>query len=372
MRPVHRRRSGEAPAPAPDGGASDGPIDLQLLEGFRFGCLPHCGLCCFATPQVQPAERARLLSIEPELVLEEDPGPWTGIALQGPGGACGLLADTRCRAHADRPSPCRLFPIHVHAGVGVQATLVLSCPGVDLAELAGPPGIRTPARSGYGLDEELHWLDRLSETPGFLEFRNEASEEHARIQARSRGKSHPSEEVQRRERWALRPPLPTLRDFPAAPGPYEGDGLEALPLFHHPTHGIVALSGAGEQVDLLALDPRGGVRERLGTYPNPERLPTLDADASAMLTGYLRLLVRREAFADAVRHGWIEERGEVDFFEMYEEELRGFGATVISRAVLRAMLDGRPGGVLDARDVAAGIRATDAEVLDLPVVGRNL
>jgi hypothetical protein len=312
------------------------------------------------------------LKLDPGLVLEETPDGWTGVALQGTGGACGLLADRRCRLHADRPTPCRLFPIHVHFGDSVQATLVLSCPGVDLTILAAGAGFDPPSAPPGVLQEERRTLMEFRRSVEFRSVLEWAVEDHEILRSRYRGRSHPSEETDRRAQWVRSPPMPSKEDFPAAVGPSEEDGLELLPIFHHATHGIVGLSESGGQVDLLALSPRGGVADRLGTYALPDRPPRLEGDGGRLLRGYLGLLARRDSFADGVRFEWAEERGRSDLFGLFEESLRGAAATVLTRSTLRAMLDGRPGGVLDAEDVAAGIRATDAEILDRPVIGRNL
>jgi Fe-S-cluster containining protein len=313
------------------------------------------------------------VQLDPDLVLAEDDTGWLGIAEQGPGGACGLLSETRCQHHADRPSPCRLFPLHLHAGRTVQATLVLGCPGVELDPLMDAPGAgpKGPPRS-TGLREELAWLDHLAATDELAGLFEEAQLDHAEAAQRSRGRSHPAEEPEARVRWATHPPPVRAAEFPVPEGPGEDDGLEALPLFHHPLHGIVALSESAGRVDLLALSARGGISDRLGSYPVPDRLPRLTPPAQQLLDGYLRLLVRRDAFADGVRLQVLDRRNPLDFLDIFEQELRDAGALVLSRSVLRAMLDGRPGGLLDLEDIANGVRATDAELLDRPVVGRNL
>ena len=371
--PAHRSAGSRPSVSEPASERPSGPVDAGLLRGFRFACQPNCGLCCFATPQLRPTERTRLLRLDPAVVLEESPEGWTGIALQGPGGACSLLDDYRCRFHADRPLPCRLYPIHLHAGLRVQATLVLSCPGVDLAGLAASgPAASLPADSDDGLGTERQTIAALTQTPDFPTVVAEAQADHDRLRRRSRGVSHPGEEARARVRWASRPPAIRSGDFPAPAGPSEEDGLESLPIFHDRAHGIVAIAETAGGIDLLALDPRGGVKDRIGTYPLPVRRPALEPAAATLLSGYLGHLALRDAFADAVRFRWWEEGDAVGFLELFEEELRNAGTTVLARSTLRAMLAGRPGGVLDAAAVAEGIRATDAELLDQPVVGRNL
>ena len=118
------------------------PVDVSGLSGFSYACRPGCGLCCYAEPLVTPAEKPPLLRIVPSAEFVSR-GRFEFLGSHSEGGACRLLEGNRCRAHAARPSPCREFPLTAHVGVRLQATVVLTCPGVDLA---GPSGIPWPRR----------------------------------------------------------------------------------------------------------------------------------------------------------------------------------------------------------------------------------
>ncbi|HYK93746.1 MAG TPA: hypothetical protein VEY07_06860, partial [Thermoplasmata archaeon] len=66
-------------------------LESQLLHGFRFECLPGCGLCCFAEPAVDPEEAARLKARFPGLTLLPSRGGFSRISSRPNGGACSLL-----------------------------------------------------------------------------------------------------------------------------------------------------------------------------------------------------------------------------------------------------------------------------------------
>jgi hypothetical protein len=55
-----------------------------------------------------------------------------------------------------------------------------------------------------------------------------------------------------------------------------------------------------------------------------------------------------------------------------EDELLAIGALVVSRASVRAKLAGRPGAPLSEGDIAAGVRATDQDRLDVATWGDRL
>ena len=353
-------------------GATPGGLDLSLLDGFAFECRPNCGLCCFATPKVDAAERTRLVQLDPNVVFDSD-GSWSGIALHGEGGACGLLTERRCRLHEARPAPCRLFPLHVHLGASAQATLVLSCPGLRWPGV-GPAGSTARPRlpPPVGLDPELGYLAERIRSPEAVQRFEKTRAEAARRRQRASGFEDPGSEEEGRRGLQADPPLPGAEDFPAPDGPAESDRLESLPLFQDPVHGTVAMAWDEGSIELLQLDPLGGISERLGRYLRPERPPRLDEAASARLSWYLALLVRREAYVDSVRM----ERGRTVGAEGLEEALvdglRWDGASVLERAGIRAMLQGRTGTELGEPDVCAGIRAIDAELLDRPALGGSL
>jgi hypothetical protein len=68
----------------------------------------------------------------------------------------------------------------------------------------------------------------------------------------------------------------------------------------------------------------------------------------------------------------MAEVGEGTVTDWIEEELRGIGATVVSRAVARSKLSGMGVGPLPATALAAGIRATDQDLMDVPTWGDRL
>lgn len=345
-------------------GASPPPFDLDLLRGFRFRCRSDCGLCCYAEPRVEPEEADRLLRAHPEVRLRSR-GRDRFLFARPNGGACQFLEGGRCRAHALRPRPCREFPLTVHVGRRLQASVVLSCPGIDLDRLArADPSAAQPAP--VGLEEELRSLEsRWDAAAGRRLAEAERRGHKVERTLREEGRWQPDRQV--RERWSDAPPMPGAEDFPVEAPPEAAEGLERLPIYFDGRTGPVALAGALGGWELLELAPEGGARE-LGRLVPPDRPPSLEDGAGGLLVGYLRYTLERDAFLASV-HVEMLEGAEGTVEEWTALALRALGAEVLSRGAVRAKFAGRDGRRLSARDVADGIRATDQDWLDRPTWG---
>ena len=343
-------------------------LDVSLLAGFHYACRPDCGLCCFAEPRVTPRERTQLLSIAPTLGFVER-GREECIAARPEGGACGLLRNLRCGGHPARPSPCREFPISVHLGERLQATVVLSCPGVDLRGLDGPePAVGDPAPIGF--DEELSRV-RARIGPD-VPARLKASTARRRRIARhleSDGRWVPESEV--RSEWDGRAVEVPESAFPVESPPEAADGLDLLPLTFAGTAGPWAIAGALGGWEVLELRETGGIARSLGVVPAPERPPLMSADGARLLDRYLHYWLARDVLFGVVHLSMLDDpRGTVS--EWVAAELARIGATVLARAdVLAAVRGGRPGR-LSADDIAVGLRATDQDLLDRATWGSRL
>ncbi|MCI4329794.1 MAG: YkgJ family cysteine cluster protein [Thermoplasmata archaeon] len=335
-------------------------IDLALLGGFRFQCRPGCGLCCFAEPAVTAAERHQLVQIEPELAFVEGARGWAFLTSRPNGGACELLTDTRCRTHATRPTPCQQFPITVHVSDRAQASLVLSCPGIDAAGIlrwSGGPPIPVGPR---GLDAELDAAD--------AEWVRSGTERELDRHAVRRGRS-----VSLHDLAALRAglhrelPWPVDEDFPSEEPPDPSDGLAGLPVTFVPGHGRVAFATHAGGWMLFELSEAGDEPGTLGVIPPPTATPEVTTQGEQLLRGYLHYLLERD---DAVEGVLAQEAPEGSVEEGLAADLIRTAATVLSRASVLQRLDGRD-GALDAADLWEGVRATDAEWLDRPTTGRR-
>jgi Fe-S-cluster containining protein len=350
------------------GGASDPsdapPLDLELLDGFRFVCRDDCGLCCYAEPRVRPEEQRRLLSIEPSTRFAGE-GPERFLAARPDGGACQFLRDRRCGVHEARPSPCQQFPITVHVGGRFQASLVLSCPGLDLGVLALGHDL-TPGRP-IGLDGEIR-AARQRMSPASYRLQEEATRRRARIRRGldRAGRWMEEEQVRNRLRGSsvrLEPP-----DFPVEDPPSAEEGLDRLPLFYAGTTGPLALASGLGAWELLELRPEGGVERMLDAVPPPTSVPSVDAAGRRVLEGYLDYWLRRDALFGHVHLEMLEsDDGTVE--EWVAEELRTIAALTLARAYVRARASRATTGSLTADDVLDGIRATDQDLLDRPSWG---
>ena len=343
-------------------------LDERLLGGFSFACRPDCGLCCFASPRITNDDRRALLAIAPaaEIVAR---GRDRFLAARPEGGACQFLQANRCGVHGGRPTPCRQFPIHVHVGERLQATLVLSCPGLDLRGLAVPPAERRH-RPAIGLDDELGAV--RGQIQGETEERLvQARRRRRRIVRRleSQGRWIPESEV----RVALdsRIPLPSPRQFEVEDPPSAEDGLEQLPLFFDGRPAPVAIARSLGGWEILELRSEGGVERALGVYPPPDRPPVLSAEGERRLTDYLRYWLERDALFGTVLFEMVES-DEGTALEWVESELLRIGAITVARASVRARLRGEDGRRLAEDDIDRGIRATDQDLLDRPTWGDRL
>ncbi|HTT26652.1 MAG TPA: hypothetical protein VMH90_06820, partial [Thermoplasmata archaeon] len=157
--------------------------------------------------------------------------------------------------------------------------------------------------------------------------------------------------------------------FPAEPPPDRSEGLEVLPLFYDPALGCLAITDHPGGVELLVLREDGGDPVPAGAWAVPDRSPDCDADADRTLRGYLDYLLARDFtyWAAAARAG-DDDR----LIDLVEEDLGRFGALVLARAWVRRAMTHPTRGRLDASAILDGIRATDAEFLDRPTLGRIL
>ena len=348
-RGVHRMASGPA-------------VDLTLLRGFRYACRPGCGLCCYAEPRVEPEERAKLLAIAPDTHLSRRSGGYF-LRARPEGGGCECLNGTRCSVWPARPSPCREFPVSVHVGDRLQASLVLTCPGIDLAPLA-QASPRGEGAAPEGFDAELASVVRRV-GPGTVRRLDAARRRRRRIVTalRATGQWIDEEEVRSRLRDHL--PCPTVNDFPVEDPPSAEEGLELLPLFYAGSSAPWALAAGLGGWEVLELRPEGGRSPPLAVVPPPERPPEVTAGGQRLLEGYLRYFLDRDSLFGTVLPD-VDVGGPFSVLQAAERELRAIAALVLSRADVRRKALGGAAGSLTEGDVAEGIRASDQDLLDRP------
>ena len=352
--------AGSTERPAPE-------LDLALLAGFGFACRPDCGLCCFASPRLDRDDEARLRLVAPKVsvVLE---GGERCVAARPEGGACQFLDHLRCGVHGARPAPCREFPVSVHIGTRLQATLILSCPGVRLERLAAFPS-RGAAVPSPELDAELSSV-RARLTPAAERRRVEAERRRRRIVRELKSQGRWIDEVEVRERLLELPLIPGSREYLPEEPPAAEEGLEHLPMYFDGRAGPVALAQALGGWEALELLPEGGARP-IGVAVPPDGPPALERDAEALLGGYLRYWLARDGFLGAVHVGMLST-GEGSVLDATLADLHAIGSDVVARAAVRAKLRGEVGARLTRADVERGIRATDQDWLDRPTWGSRL
>ena len=345
-------------------GSAETRIDFELLRGFRFVCRPDCGLCCYAEPRVELSERTALLQLRPDVEFGHR-GRDSFLVARPNGGACRFLEDCRCAVHPARPHPCREYPLTVHVGRRLQATIVLSCPGVGLEPLLARD---RPERSPEpeGLTAEIGALSsRVG--PGTARRVRDATRRGRRIERllADQGRWEPEEVV--RSRLERQIPRPTTADFPVEDPPPRAEGMDRLPLFFDGRPGPVGIAFDRGGWEMLELASEGGART-LDVMVPPDRPPLLEPDAGRLLDGYLGHWLRRDAFFAAVELEMVEGT-EGSVTEWARDGLRALGALTLARASVRAQLKGGDGHRLTMREVEAGIRAVDQDELDRPTWG---
>jgi Fe-S-cluster containining protein len=343
-------------------------IDTSPLAGFTYACQPGCGLCCYAEPLVAPEERLALLRIVPEAEFVAR-GGFEFLRSHPQGGACRLLEQHRCRAHPARPAPCREYPLAGYVGTRLQATLVLTCPGVDLSSLDGYHGPED-ARAPQGFDSELDSL-RARLNSGVDHRLQESRRRRARI-ARTLATDErwvDEDEVRRQLRGNLEGLVSS--SLPAEEPPSQEEGLELLPLVFADSSGPLAFARRPEGWELLELRSAGGVQRSLGVVPPPDRPPGMSESAHRVLTGYLRYWLERDQLL-AATHLEMLESPEGTVADRVRVELCRIAATTVSRAYVLATARRGSIGPLSLEDLRDGIRATDQDLLDRPTWGTRL
>jgi len=345
-------------------------IDTTLLEGFSFDCRPDCGLCCFASPRLDRADEDRLRAVVPTARLVMVGGERC-IGARENGGACQFLVARRCGVHSARPAPCREYPVLVHVGARLQATVVLSCPGLPLDPVDASSTPRDP-RAPRGLDSELASVrERLG--PSVERRRTDAERRRGRIRRVLESEGRWVDEEKVRERLARRPLLPSPNEYSPEDLPPVDDGLEFLPIYFDGRAGPVALGQGFGGWEARELSAEGEARP-LGVSVAPAQRPALARDAESLLTGYLRYVLARDAFLAAVHLEMVSEppRLEEDVADRALEDLHRIASDVLARGAVRAKLRGEVGDPLSRHDIELGIRATDQDWLDRPTWGSRL
>ena len=352
------RRPGEVLSPE---------LDLSLLSGFSFSCRPDCGLCCFTSPRLEGDDEARLRSLVPDVRVRRREGARC-VAARSEGGACELLKELRCAAHAARPAPCREYPVSVHVGTRLQATLVLSCPGVALDPIR-TFGSRPASPNFLGLDSEIESV-RARITPAAERLRSEAERRRRRVLRQLSEGGRWVDEAEVRDRLSRERLIPDRAEFRPGELPSVEDGLEQLPMYFDGRAAPVVLAEGAGGWEALVLSPEGGA-ESMGLATLPDEVPVLRSDAEPLLSGYLRYWLARDCFLAAVHQEMLSRtRGTV--VEEAREELLAIASDVLARASVRARLRGEDGMRLGRGDVERGIRATDQDWLDRPTWGSRL
>jgi len=342
-------------------------LDIDLLSGFGFSCIPGCGLCCFTSPRLAPGDETPLVAAHPEIKLATH-GAERCIVARPRGGACQFLSGTRCEAHPVRPAPCREFPVSVHIGTRLQATVVLSCPGVPVEPLIAR-SVPGEGVASVGFHSELESVRaRISREAG--RRIEEATRRRRRILRELDAEGRWVDEERVRTHLGTKRLAPSPAEYAPEDPPFGQDDLELLPMYYDQRSGPVALAKGLGGWEARELSAEGGY-EAIGVVAPPDRRPVASEDAEALLEAYLRYVLARDSFLAAV-HLELAQGREGSVMEAALEDLHAVGSLVLARGSARAKLRGNSGVSLGRDDIERGIRATDLDWLDRPTWGSRL
>jgi hypothetical protein len=256
----------------------------------------------------------------------------------------------------------------VHIGTRLQATLVLSCPGLSLDRLERFG--RSPEHGPIiGLDAELGSV-RGRIGPATARLVAEAVRRRRRVQRELSEQGRWVDEEEVRHRLRGRQLIPNPEEFLPSELPAASLGLERLPMYYDDHPGPTALSQDTDGWESHELFPEGGSRTGGRAFP-PERRPAFEPGAERLLAGYLLYWLHRDCFLAAV-HQEMLYGTEGTVVDVALEELHAIGSDVLARGAVRAQLRGEAGVRLTRTDVENGIRATDQDWLDRPTWGARL
>ncbi|MFZ1024507.1 MAG: hypothetical protein WAN87_10290 [Thermoplasmata archaeon] len=246
--------------------------------------------------------------------------------------------------------------------------MVLSCPGLTFTPLTAGRAESEASFPPIGLEGEVEAVRQWLLEPGFDRHVQQARQRRRKIERLlSRvGVWEDDESVRARLRPAI--PFPSDRDFPAETPPATSDGLELLPLFFDARLGRVALAEATGGWEAITIAEGGGVERHLGIFPPPESVPRLTARGRNLLDSYLRYFLERDFLFGTVHLALVDEPEQM-VGDAIQQELQKIGTDVLTRAVIRGKVSGRPTNPLTEVDVEEGIRAVDMDLLDRPSWG---
>lgn len=383
-------------------------MDLSELDGLQFACLPGCGFCCTTSPSVRGADEARLRAVPAgrHVVAREDGTLGLALATRRdgkPGTHCACLgADRGCTIYADRPTPCRLFPLHVHLGRRVQVVAVHGCPGlwpdrralVSQASVAMPvAGWAAPLVEGLLAQPEAQ-REVENARENFREFdrrlRELAWPADAGALGRAFAKATPDWlspdalanvysglaggklEVRDAHELVLSEPLESPVDMleEVALEAFPADGMK-LPAFVDRSFGWLAYrlkEGAG--FERVSFRDDGSARVAKAADGVEDALLDWSPDARAEGAAYLALLTKRDHLWGAAATLVDRTEYEVEFAAAYARVLADSTALLLLHGGLAALARGADEvAAQDARDAVA---ATDMAFLSLPTIGAVL
>jgi hypothetical protein len=258
--------------------------------------------------------------------------------------------------------------VTAHVGHRLQATVVLTCPGLDLSGLRA---LRSTEAVSAGTDLAPELASLRSRIDGPFRARWEAALRRGRkVERTLRSVGRWEEETTIREQLRNRLPRPQDADFPAEDPPELHEGIDRLPLVHGRTSNPLALASGPDGWSIREVYPTGGSESR-GTFVPIDRPPELTPSGLGLLHGYLAYMLERDSFLASVQLR-SAEAAEGTVGDWAEIELAALGAVVLARGTLLAHSRGESPTELSDREVADGIRATDMDWLDRPTWGDRI
>ena len=366
----------------------DYEVDYSEIAGRKVECPPQCGMCCLCQPEVLPDERPFFKRNYPEhLVRSRGPDPYTALALKKGRGSCVFLQNRRCTVYEHRTSYCRQYPYHLYASDRLQVELDLSCRGAwtgqgasamdeareiisradprivqaisesrrvysefyslcrEAGVMADPSGLRMSVSENIGMFTDYGYLGKIMDASTF----DAVMSLHGIQPDRA-------------------PDMASLQDagMELAMESMASEDPLSVPVYCDPQWNWNMFMAVDGTIEWMVMDDEGELHHKAFAEASEVRLRIPDAEGTAILRDYVRILNGRDSFMGSV-FATMDENGYED--DMTNSYYGCLSVTVMDLLWRMSMLDHFMGTGTGADGMREAIIFYDMDRLDAPTIG---